>query len=187
VFAKECCAGLPVEIRFQDYRETEGAFDAVVSVDMFEYVGYKNHRTFMKIVRHCLKDECLFLLHTIASNDSVRHCDPWIEKYIFPNSFLPSIKQMGDAMENHFIMEDWHNIEVDYDHTLLAWHDNFERNWYIPKKRYSERFYRMWRYYLLSLAGCFRSRYLQVWQVVMSQYGRIGGCAHLRSPVCARN
>jgi cyclopropane-fatty-acyl-phospholipid synthase len=186
-WAKERCAGLPVEIRFQDYREAEGAFDAVVSVGMFEHVGYKNHRTFMKIVLHCLKDEGLFLLHTIASNDSVRHCDPWIEKYIFPNSLLPSIKQMGDAMENHFIMEDWHNIGVDYDHTLMAWHENFEHNWHILKERYSERFYRMWRYYLLSLAGCFRSRYLQVWQVVMSPHGKIGGCAHLRCPVCAGN
>lgn len=185
--AKERCAGLPVEIRLQDYRETEGLFDAVVSVGMFEHVGYKNHRTFMQIVRHCLKEEGLFLLHTIASNDSVRHCDPWIEKYIFPNSLLPSIKQMGDAMENYFVMEDWQNIGVDYDHTLMAWHKNFEQNWFTLKKKYSERFYRMWRYYLLSLAGCFRSRYLQVWQVVMSPHGKIGGCTHLRFPINARS
>jgi cyclopropane-fatty-acyl-phospholipid synthase len=185
--AQKRCAGLPVEIRLQDYRETEGVFDAVVSVGMFEHVGYKNYRMFMRIVRHCLKDQGLFLLHTIASNDSVRHCDPWFEKYIFPNGTLPSIKQMGDAMENHFIMEDWHNIGVDYDRTLLAWYENFERSWHTLKDRYNERFYRMWRYYLLSLAGCFRSRYLQVWQIVMSPHGKKGGCAHLRCPEYVRN
>jgi cyclopropane-fatty-acyl-phospholipid synthase len=185
--ARERCAGLPVEIRLQDYRKTEGSFDAVVSVGMFEHVGYKNHRTFMKVVRRCLKDEGLFLLHTIASNNTVRNCDPWFEKYIFPNSMLPSIKQIGAAMEQYFIMEDWHNIGVNYDRTLLAWHENFERNWHTLKDRYDERFHRMWRYYLLSIAGCFRSRFLQVWQVVMSPHGKLGGYTRLRSPACVSN
>jgi cyclopropane-fatty-acyl-phospholipid synthase len=185
--AQERCADLPVEIRLQDYRETQGTFDAVVSVGMFEHVGYKNHRTFMQVARKCLKDDGLFLLHTIASNNTVRHCDPWCDKYIFPNGMLPSIKQLGASMEEQFVMEDWHNIGVDYDRTLLAWHENFERSWPSLKNRYSERFYRMWRYYLLSVAGCFRARALQVWQVVMSPHGKIGGYKYLRYPACTRN
>jgi cyclopropane-fatty-acyl-phospholipid synthase len=182
--ARQRCAGLPVEIRLQDYREAKGVFDAVVSVGMFEHVGYKNHRTFMQVARRCLKEEGLFLLHTIASNDTVRYCDPWFDKYIFPNGVLPSIKQLGASMEQQFIMEDWHNIGVDYDRTLLAWHENFERGWPTLKNRYSERFYRMWCYYLLCVAGCFRARFLQVWQVVMSPHGKLGGYPRLCSPTC---
>ena len=82
--ARERCAGLPVALRLQDYRETKGTFDAIVSVGMFEHVGYKNYRTFMRVVRKCLEDNGLFLLHTIASNDTVYYCDPWFDKYIFP-------------------------------------------------------------------------------------------------------
>ena len=185
--ARKRCADLPVEIRIQDYRETKGTFDAVVSVGMFEHVGYKNYRTFMRVGRECLKDNGLFLLHTIASNDTEYHCDPWFDKYIFPNGMLPSIKQMGASMEQQFIMEDWHNIGVDYDSTLLAWHENFENSWLKLKDSYTETFHRMWRYYLLSVAGCFRARYLQVWQIVMSPNGKIGGYDSLRYPVSIYN
>ena len=78
--ARERCKGLPVEIRLQDYREINEKFDAVVSVGMFEHVGYKNHRTFMQVAHRCLQDEGLLLLHTIASNETVHNCDPWFEK-----------------------------------------------------------------------------------------------------------
>ncbi len=169
------CESLPVEIRLQDYREVEGEFDAVVSVGMFEHVGYKNYQTFMDVVRSCLKEEGLFLLHTIASNNSMRNCDIWFDKYIFPNGMLPSIRQLGDAMEDRFVMEDWHNIGADYDATLCAWYNNFKVCWPDLSRNYSERFYRMWRYYLLSLAGGFRARSMQVWQVVMSPEGIVGG------------
>jgi cyclopropane-fatty-acyl-phospholipid synthase len=173
--AEEHCTGLPVEIRLQDYREIEGRFDAVVSVGMFEHVGYKNYPTFMEIARSCLQGEGLFLLHTIASNNSVRTCDSWFDKYIFPNGMLPSIKQLGAALEERFIMEDWHNIGAHYDKTLLAWYENFDASWEDLKSNYSERFYRMWRYYLLSVAGGFRARNMQVWQVVLSPKGIVGG------------
>lgn len=173
--AEEHCAGLPVEIRMQDYREIQEEFDAIVSVGMFEHVGYKNYSTFMDVARRCLREEGLFLLHTIASNASVRQCDSWFDKYIFPNGMLPSIKQLGDAIEDTFVMEDWHNIGVHYDKTLLAWYANFASSWDELKKDYNERFFRMWRYYLLSLAGGFRARNMQVWQVVLSPEGLDGG------------
>lgn len=173
--AQKRCAGLPVEIRMQDYRDIQEDFDAIVSVGMFEHVGYKNYSTFMDVARRCLREEGLFLLHTIASNKSVRRCDSWFDKYIFPNGMLPSIKQLGDAIEDTFIMEDWQNIGAHYDKTLLAWYANFARSWDELKQDYSERFFRMWRYYLLSLAGGFRARKMQVWQVVLSAEGLAGG------------
>ena len=178
--ARGICKGLPVEIRLQDYRDLNEKFDAVVSIGMFEHVGYKNYGTFMKVVHKCLKDNGLFLLHTIGGNKSVIHTDPWIGKYIFPNSMLPSIKQIGKSVEGLFVMEDWHNFGADYDKTLMAWHDNFENNWDKLKGSYDERFYRMWKYYLLSCAGSFRYRKNQLWQIVFSKNGVEGGYESVR-------
>ncbi len=144
--ARELCKGLPVEIILQDYRELDGKFDCVVSIGMFEHVGYKNHRAFMEVVDRCLKDDGLFLLHTIGSDRWMTTTDAWTEKYIFPNGHLPCVKQIGDAYLNLFVMEDWHNFGSYYGDTLKAWNDNFEKGWPALKDKYSERFYRMWRY-----------------------------------------
>ena len=178
--ARDLCKGLPVEIRLQDYRDLNETFDHVVSVGMFEHVGYKNYNTFMKCVHKCLKDDGLFLLHTIGNNTSVKVPEPWTHKYIFPNGLLPSIKQIGAATEGLFIMEDWHNFSTDYDKTLMAWDSNFMRNWDKIKSNYDERFYRMWRYFLLSNAGAFRARKNQLWQVVLAKRGVRGGYRSIR-------
>jgi cyclopropane-fatty-acyl-phospholipid synthase len=174
------CKGLPVEIKLMDYRELEGKYDHVVSLGMFEHVGYKNYSAFMKVVSRCLKDDGLFLLHTIGSNTSSTWTDPWIEKYIFPGSLLPSIQQIGNAIEGIFVMEDWHNFSADYDKTLLAWHANFENHWPILKGKYDEKFHRMWDYYLLTCAGSFRARKNQLWQIVLSKNGVKGGYQSVR-------
>lgn len=173
--ARERCAGLPVDIRLLDYRDLDEEFDAIVSVGMFEHVGYKNYRQFMQIANRCLKPRALFLLHTIGSNYSTHHGDPWFDKYIFPNGMLPSIEQLGKASENLFVMEDWHNIGIHYDKTLTTWFDKFDNNWPEMQDKYDDTFYRMWKYYLLSMAGSFRSRSIQVWQIVFSKGGTLGG------------
>lgn len=177
---KELSKGLPVTIRLQDYRDVRGKFDRIVSLGMFEHVGAKNYRTYMETASRCLKDDGLFLLHTIGGNRSVRFTDPWISKYIFPNSMLPSITQIGRAIEGLFVMEDWHNFSADYDKTLMAWHSNFTSAWPDLQERYGERFFRMWTYYLLSCAGSFRARKNQLWQVVLSKHGVPGGYESIR-------
>lgn len=177
-FAKEFCHGLPVEIRMEDYRSLKGVFDRIVSIGMIEHVGYKNYKTFMRVVHGCLKEDGLFLLQTIGSNQCKKNCDLWVERYIFPNSMLPSPKQLTVAMENLFILEDWHNFGTDYDKTLMHWFQNFQNNWYILKDKYNDRFYRMWKFYLLSFAGAFRARRNQLWQIVLSPKGAPNGyCA----------
>ena len=93
---------------------------------------------------------------------------------------IPSIAQIGQAMEKLFVMEDWHNFGEHYDKTLMAWFKNFDAAWPELKKEYDERFYRMWKYYLLSCAGVFRSRGLQLWQIVMTKPGN-------KQPVCRVN
>ena len=170
-YAQQLCAGLPVEIRLMDYRQLGERFDRVFSIGMFEHVGFKNYRTYMQTVRNCLKPDGLTLLHCIGGNKSVHDTDPWIAKYIFPNGMLPSIAQIGTAIEDLFVMEDWHNFGVDYDRTLLAWRANFERNWRHLVPRFDERFRRMWLFYLNSCAATFRARKSQLWQVVLSPNG----------------
>ena len=168
-----------IETRLQDYRDINEKFDHIVSLGMFEHVGYKNYRTFMKVVHNVLKDNGLFLLHTIGNNQS-GGIDSWIGKYIFPNGMLPSIKQIEKSIEGLFVMEDWHNFGADYDKTLMAWCNNFENNWDKIKSNYDQKFYRMWKYYLLSCAGSFRARKNQLWQIVFSKKGVFGGYKSIR-------
>ena len=168
---REMCSGLPVEIRLQDYREIEERewADRIVSIGMFEHVGYKNYGSFMKTVHRLLKRDGLFLLQTIGGNESSLTIDPWMGKYIFPNSMVPSIKQIGAAIEGLFVMEDWQCLSADYDKTLMSWFGNFHRSWDELRAHFSEIFYRMWKYYLLVSAGAFRSRYNRLWQIVLSR------------------
>ena len=173
--AKERCAGLPIDIRLQDYRNLDGNFDRILSLGMFEHVGYKNYRIFMATVHRLLKDNGLFLLHTIGNNQTQKTTDCWIHKYIFPNSMLPSASQITRAYEEFFVLEDWHNFGADYDKTLMHWFDNFNESWQTLENSYDERFYRMWKYYLLSCAGSFRARKYQLWQIVLSPNGVPGG------------
>ena len=179
-FAKKLCQHLPVEIRFQDYRKTEGRFDRIFSLGMIEHVGYKNYGTFMGVVREHLREDGLFLLHTIGDNRSVTKTDPWMARYIFPNSMIPSPKQLAGALEGLFVLEDWQNFGWDYDKTLMQWFMNFDENWPVLKWKYDDRFYRMWKFYLLSCAGAFRARKKQVWQLVLSPNGVKGGWCHER-------
>lgn len=174
------CADLPIDIHLMDYLALEGQFDRIISIGMFEHVGYKNYRAYMKKVAELLTDDGLFLLHTIGGNHAVKHGDPWTEKYIFPNGMLPAPAQISSAIEGLLVMEDWHNFGADYDRTLMAWHANFERAWPDLKAHYDERFYRMWRYYLLTSAATFRARLTQLWQIVFTKNGVKGGYQSLR-------
>ncbi len=172
--ARNLCYDFPVEIRLQDYRDLlqeNSIYDRVVSLGMFEHVGYKNHLDYMRIVAHLLKKEGLFLLHTIGSNLSNIMTDRWIDTYIFPNGQLPSIAQIGTSIEGLFVMEDWENFGIYYDKTLMAWHHNFTTHWNELKQVYDDRFRRMWEFYLLSSAASFRARKNQLWQLVLSKNG----------------
>jgi cyclopropane-fatty-acyl-phospholipid synthase len=170
-YAREFCKNLPVKILREDYRQIQGSFDKIVSVGMFEHVGQKNYRTFMKVAHRCLKEGGIFLLHTIGSNSSQVNCDPWVNRYIFPNGMLPSIAQIGRAAEGLLVIEDIHNLGPHYEKTLLHWNDRFQAAWRRLSGIYDQTFKRMWEYYLLTYAGAFRARSIQVWQIVMTKPG----------------
>jgi cyclopropane-fatty-acyl-phospholipid synthase len=179
-YAQAHTSDLPVEIRYQDYRKISERFDRVVSVGMFEHVGARNYATFMRKTRELLNPDGMMLLQTIGGNRSVHHGDPWMSRYIFPNSMLPSIRQIAAASEDYYVMEDWHNFGTDYDRTLLEWVANFDGAWEELADTYDERFRRMWRYYLLTSAAGFRARKNQVWQIVFTPRGVDGGYVSLR-------
>ena len=180
IIARQVNSSLPVDIRIQDYRDLHEKFDRIVSVGMFEHVGYKNYRTLMKTVSENLSDDGIFLLHSIGGNESVNATDPWINKYIFPNGMLPSIAQVSGAIEGLFIMEDWHNFGTYYDRTCMAWLKNFEQHWPELSSHYGDTFYRMWKYYLYVSASAFRSRRNNLWQIVLTKPVRKEGYDSVR-------
>ncbi|MCG5542011.1 MULTISPECIES: cyclopropane fatty acyl phospholipid synthase [unclassified Halorhodospira] len=172
-YARRLCEGLPVDVREQDYREAAHEsrhYERVVSVGLMEHVGPSNYRAFFELIRGRLKAGGLALVHTIGGNRSRASADRWITRYIFPGGVIPSEAQLTAAKEGLLVLEDWHNFGPDYDRTLMGWYDNFVAAW--PQLEQSEgldeRFYRMWCYYLLSCAGAFRARSLNLWQIVLS-------------------
>lgn len=178
--ARQRCAGLPVDIRLCDYRSLEGRFDRIYSLGMFEHVGPRNYQAYFQTARNLLADDGLMLLHTIGQNTTQQANDPWIERYIFANSVIPSMAQIARAVEGVFVVEDWHGFGPDYDRTLLAWHQRFNAHWPELASHYGERFHRMWNFWLLASAAYFRARRDQLWQVVLSPNGVPGGYTEMR-------
>jgi cyclopropane-fatty-acyl-phospholipid synthase len=181
-YARQAHHGLPIRFLLADYRDraidAEGPFDRVVSVGMFEHVGRRNHRAFFARVADLLADDGLFLLQTIG-NSGQTGVDPWVDRYIFPNSAVPCVRDLAEVLDEFFVLEDWHNFGSDYDRTLMEWARNFADC--AREFPFDGRFYRMWWYYLHSFAGAFRARNnFQLWQVVVSKKGTRGGYRSIR-------
>ena len=169
--ARDVCAGLPVEIQECDYRDVQGRFDRIVSIGMMEHVGPRNLKTLFDRCSDLLAGDGMMLHHTIGSLESTNHTDPWFDKYIFPGGVVPSLGQISSACERDWIIEDVQNFGPYYDSTLMAWHRNVTEAWEeLPA--YDDRFRRTWDYYLLSSAGSFRARALQLWQLVFTRSRR---------------
>ena len=164
-------ASLPIELRLEDYHNATGTYDAIVSIGLMEHVGPKNYRSYMELVDRCLAPDGVAFVHTIGSNRTREHTDPWFDRYIFPNAVFPTLGRLCDAMEDIVVPEDVQNIGEHYDPTLMAWWNNFDAAWPRLRDRYGDRFYRMWKYYLLCSAAMFRSRYHQLYQLVMTRQG----------------
>jgi cyclopropane-fatty-acyl-phospholipid synthase len=169
-YARKLCDGLPIAILLKDYRDLYATFDRIFSIGMFEHVGAKNYRTYMKTVHRSLRPDGRFLLHTIGSPNSTNLSDPWMVKYIFPNSMVPSLLQIARAIDGLFFIDGWQRIGHHYEPTLRAWRNNFETHWPRIKARRDERFFRMWRFYLSASAASFRAGVIDVWQVLLTPW-----------------
>ncbi|XP_037049234.1 cyclopropane-fatty-acyl-phospholipid synthase-like [Bradysia coprophila] len=176
------CKGYQVDIRCQDYREVNEVFDRIVSIEFFEHVGRRNYQSFFELTHRCLTDDGIFLLQTSGNdNDISPPIEGFIHKYIFPNGILPNHKDIPKAIDNLFCLEDWHNFGAYYDKTLMAWHDNFVKNWHTISHMFEnpDSTYRMWIFFFLMCAGVFRARLFQVWQIVLTK-SAAGGYVSVR-------
>jgi cyclopropane-fatty-acyl-phospholipid synthase len=167
--AKQRIKNPNVKVILKDYRDIKGTFDRVVSIGILEHVGLKNYKTFFEVCNQRLAPGGVMLHHMIANNhQDTPKGSRWIRKYIFPGTELPTLIDFAKAIEWKFVVEDVHNIGPDYDKTLMAWHKNFVKHYnQLDQDVYDERFYRMWNYYLLSIAATFRTRKIQLYQIVM--------------------
>ncbi len=171
--AQENCKHLDVEILFSDYRALKGKYKKIASIGMFEHVGRLNYKTFFDVIHNLLTDDGLMLLHTIGDYYTHDISDPWINEYIFPNGQLPSASRITMSIEPNLVFRDWHNFGPDYDKTIMQWWQNFDKSWPEISEKYGQRFYRMWRYYLHSCAGLFRSGQGQLWQIILTKRGAV--------------
>ena len=149
-----------------DYRNLKGKFHRVVSVGMLEHVGRKFYKTFFKKINNLMTEDGVSLIHTIGSINPKGPPAPFIQKYIFPGGLVPSGSDLMDAVENTgLILTDMESLIHHYDKTLKAWLDRFLKNREKARRMYSERFCKMWEFYLASCSAAFRYRDLLVYQL----------------------
>ena len=160
--------GLDNQLKFEllDYRKIDGQFDRIYSVGMFEHVGKKFYNTFFKSMNKLLKDDGVFLLHTIGVVDKPTSPNKFINKYIFPGGVCPSFSQIIEPIEKTgLIVADTETLIRHYDKTLENWLKRFLDKKNLIKDLFDERFVKMWEFYLASCAAAFRYRDLVVFQL----------------------
>jgi len=178
IFAEKRCEGLPVEFVLLDYKKLDksytGYFDRVVSIEMIEAVGKKNFKDYFSTIERSMKPNGLFGLQVIIGQGIP---DPFMSTRIFPNGLTPSIVQITDSIKGVLHIKSLDSFGTDYEKTLLSWEANFVKHWNkISKLKnengeylYDDKFYRMWRYYLLCCAATFRVGMNDDAQIIMSK------------------
>lgn len=147
-------------MNYQDLPRLKRQFDRVVSIGFFEHVGRGNHKTYFEIINKMLKPDGISVLHCITQQKE-EPTDPWIDKYIFPGGYIPSIREVTAYFPDYgFIIKDYENIGPHYIKTLQQWWDKFEEHRDQVTNMYDERFYRMWRFYLASSMAAFATGWL---------------------------
>lgn len=165
-------AGLAGRVRFrlEDYRRTQGKFDRIASVGMFEHVGVEHYPAYFKQVSSLLTDDGVALIHTIGRSDGAGATNAWISKYIFPGGYAPALSEVLPAVERAgLIVTDVEILRLHYAYTLAEWRRRFLANWDRAKNIYDERFCRMWEFYLAAAEMGFRHQSLVVFQLQLAK------------------
>lgn len=158
-----------VEYRLQDYRELQGRFDRIVSVGMFEHVGLPHYETYFQHCRRLLNENGVMLLHTIGCTGVPVHAEPWLDKYIFPGGYTPTLSQLMPAIEaSGLVVSDIEVLRIHYASTLRIWRERFAANRDRALALSDERFCRMWEFYLASCEAVFRHDDVVVFQVQLA-------------------
>ena len=170
--ARAAEAGLSERVRFklQDYREERGRYERIVSVGMLEHVGLGHYREFFGKVRELLTDDGVAVVHTIGRYDTPGPVNPWITRYIFPGTYVPTLSQLMPAIEEqNLLVTDIEVLKRHYAKTLRAWRERFVSNWDRARSMYDERFCRMWEFYLTGCEVGFLSKELNVFQIQLAK------------------
>ncbi len=165
-------AGLSERVRFklQDYREEAGRYERIVSVGMLEHVGLGHYREFFGKVRELLTDDGVAVVHTIGRYDTPGPVNPWIARYIFPGTYVPTLSELMPAIEEqNLLVTDIEVLKRHYAKTLRAWRDRFVSNRDRACAMYDERFCRMWEFYLTACEVGFLSKELNVFQIQLAK------------------
>jgi cyclopropane-fatty-acyl-phospholipid synthase len=156
---RAAAAGLSDRVRFElrDYRETNGRYDRIVSVGMFEHVGVVHYPAFFAKVKELLADDGVALLHSIGRQDGPASTNPWLRKYIFPGGYSPAMSEVVPVVERSGLwITDIEILRLHYAETLRAWRTRFNANRERIRALYDERFCRMWEFYLAGSEMAFR-------------------------------
>ena len=146
-----------VQFKLADYRNLREKFDRIISVGMFEHVGRKFYKTFFRQVNNLLNDDGLALIHTIGSINGPRDPQPWINKYIFPGGYTPSLSELALPIEKSgLIVTDIEVLRMHYAHTLRHWKERCISNKSKILEMFDEKFFRMWEFYLTSCELAFK-------------------------------
>src|SRR6185312_17081652 len=159
-----------VRFRLEDYRRTEGKFDRIVSVGMFEHVGVTHYLEYFKDVAKLLTDDGVALIHAIGRSDGPDATNPWITKYIFPGGYIPALSEVMPAIERAGLLVcDIEILRLHYAETLKAWRERFLARREEAVRLYDERFARMWQFYLASSEMSFRKQNLMNFQIQITK------------------
>lgn len=154
----------------QDYRDTPGPFDRIISVGMFEHVGVDYYDTYFKRCAELLTDDGVMMLHSIGRSEGPGITNPWIAKYIFPGGYIPALSEVLPAIERAgLLVDDIEILRLHYAETLKAWRERFLARREEAAKLYDERFVRMWEFYLASSEMSFRKQNVMVFQIQLSK------------------
>jgi len=159
-----------LRFRLEDYRKTQGKFDRIVSVGMFEHVGIADYDAFFAQISSLLRDDGVALIHSIGRSDGRGMTNPWISKYIFPGGYAPALSEVLPAVERAgLIVTDIEILRLHYAYTLAEWRRRFVANWERAKRLYDERFCRMWEFYLAGSEMAFRYQGQMVFQLQLAK------------------
>ncbi|SFF25744.1 cyclopropane-fatty-acyl-phospholipid synthase [Fontimonas thermophila] len=157
--------GACVDFRLEDYRQTRGQFDAIISVGMFEHVGRPQYRRFFTQIAQLLAPDGTAVLHTIGRRSPSGGMNPWIRKYIFPGGYIPAASEVLAAIEpSGLVVADLEIWRRHYAYTLAEWHRRFAARAHELPARFDDRFRRMWSFYLLASEANFIEGELVVFQ-----------------------
>jgi len=155
-----------IEFALEDYRETAGKFDRIVSVGMFEHVGVNHYGTFFRRLNELLTDDGVAVLHSIGRSDGPGYTNPFIATYIFPGGYIPALSEVLPAIERAgLIVSDIEILRLHYAETLKAWRERFMARRQEAVALKGEEFCRMWEFYLAGSETAFRYQGMMVFQI----------------------